>query len=369
MRCADLFVKKIEFKSYRNLKDSQYIPSRGVNVICGSNAQGKTNLVECIWLFTGGRSFRGSNEKDIISFGQSNAKIKAEFFAEGRDQIMEISIEKGRRKATLNGLERNYLSEIIGTFCAVVFSPDHLTLVKNGPEERRSFLDGAICQIYPLYAAYLSRYKKALNERNALLKSIPSKPYLRETIDVWDEGLASAGARVALKRINYINQLTENAVSIYDGISSGKEKLKLEYRMSYDTSPGCGLEELYEKNLKALKEKREEDISCGFTTTGIHRDDLIIKINDRPARSFGSQGQQRSAVLSLKLAEAALLGIEKGETPVILLDDVLSELDPSRQNFLLTRLGGMQVFITCCEKNINSESVVYMKDGMLSAEE
>ena len=369
LRCADLYLKQIEFRNYRNLENSCFEPVKGINVIYGSNAQGKTNLIECIWLFTGGRSFRGSTEKEIIAFGKDKAFISASFNTEGRDQKLEISIEKGKRKASLNGIPRKYLSEIVGKFCAVVFSPDHLTLIKNGPDERRGFIDAAICQTDPMYAARLSRYKKTLNERNNLLKSILRNPSLRDTLSVWDEALADSGSKVAIERAKYIEKLCFPAVAFYDGISRGKEKMTLEYRMNCKAENRYDIGEIYDKTLLALKNRHEEDILCGYTNSGVHRDDIVIKINGRDAKSFGSQGQQRSAVLSMKLAEAAVLGKEKGESPVILLDDVLSELDPSRQNFLLTKLSGMQVFITCCEKNTYAENVICVSEGRITAEE
>lgn len=361
-----MFIKQVEFENYRNLKNSVYTPGKEINIICGNNAQGKTNLIECLWLFTGGRSFRGAKEKEIISFGENNSVIRVQFYSEDRNQTIELNIERGRRKATLNGVPRNYLSEIVGKFCAVVFSPDHLSLVKNGPDLRRSFIDGAICQTDATYALLLSRYKKILNERNNLLRCIAQDQSLISTLSVWNETLAASGAKIAARRSQYVKKLSDHAECFYDGISKGKEILKTEYRMNCKADQNSDEKEIYTKTLEKLIRKQNEDISCGYTASGIHRDDLVIKINGRDAKVFGSQGQQRSAVLSLKLAEAAVLGEEKKETPIILLDDVLSELDNSRQNFLLTKLSGMQVFITCCEKTVNSENVVYIEDGVLS---
>lgn len=363
-----MYIKQLEFTNYRNLQDGCLHPSESINVICGSNAQGKTNLIECIWLFTGGRSFRGAKEKELIAFGKEFSRIKLAFFSEGRDQTLELLIEKGRRKAVLNGVPRSYLSEIVGKFGAVVFSPDHLTLVKSGPEERRAFIDGAICQIQPMYASLLSRYKKILNERNTLLKSIPYHPQLSETLPVWNESLAACGAKITKERAVYIQALSVSAVRFYDGISKGKEKLTVAYKMNCKADTGSDESEIYAKTLERLNSKQQEDISCGYTTSGVHRDDLIIRINDRDARNFGSQGQQRSAVLSLKLAEAAMIEQNKGEAPVVLLDDVLSELDTSRQQYLLTKLSGMQVFITCCEKTIPTDHCIMVEEGSISCQ-
>lgn len=361
-----MFVKSLSFENYRNLKNTTIMPTESINVICGDNAQGKTNLLECLWLFTGGRSFRGSKDSELISFGQNYAKIQLCFNSCGRDQNIEINIKNGRRSAVLNDVPKSYVSQIIGVFCAVVFSPDHLTLVKNGPEERRNFIDGALCQIKPSYAAALSKYKRILNERNALLKDIPKHRELSDTLDIWDERLAIEGALISSERAEYIKKLSQPATKFYDGISNGKEQLLLEYKTGFNGNENMTRVELKNSLLESLRKKQNDDIYAGFTTTGVHRDDLTIKINGYDAKSFGSQGQQRSAVLSMKLAEASVLGNDKGEKPVILLDDVLSELDPSRQDYLLNRLDGLQVFITCCEPMTNVKNPIYIKKGEIT---
>ena len=363
-----MVVKSFSYENYRNLKDDEIIPSEGINVIYGDNAQGKTNLIECLWLFTGGRSFRGSKDSELITFGKKFSRTKLCFYSQEREQKIELLIQSKKRSAVLNNVPKNYLSQIVGSFCAVVFSPDHLTLIKKGPEERRGFIDGAICQIKPSYAASLSRYKKILNERNSLLKDIPRHRELEDTLDIWDNCLADEGASIAEERYKYIKELSGPAKGFYEGISRGKEELNLEYRTSYGGIDEMSRQQLRKIILNSLIEKRKDDIYCGFTTSGIHRDDLTVKINNKDARSFGSQGQQRSAVLSLKLAEAAVSGSKKGEKPVILLDDVLSELDASRQNYLLNKLEGLQVFITCCESEIDCENKIYIKNGEIISE-
>lgn len=364
-----MFVKSLEFENYRNLEHTTIYPKSGINVICGNNAQGKTNLIECLWLFTGGRSFRGSKENEMILFGKNEAKINLCFNSMRRDQTIGLTIKGGKRKAVLNDVPKTYISQIVGSFCAVVFSPDHLTLIKNGPDERRGFIDGAICQIKPAYAGMLTRYKKVLNERNALLKDIPRHRELEDTLDIWNERLAAEGAAAAMMRFEYLKKLTPYAAAFYEGISDGKEVLNLQYKMNCGGNSDMSRKEIEEKMLESLRIRQNDDIYCGFTTVGIHRDDLIVKINNKEARNFGSQGQQRSAVLSMKLAEAAVLGNEKGEAPVILLDDVLSELDASRQNYLLRKLEGMQVFITCCEISVDAENVIRMDSGRITEAE
>lgn len=364
-----MFVKSFSFENYRNLKTDCILPSERINVICGKNAQGKTNLIEGLWLFTGGRSFRGSKENELIAFGEKYAKIRLEFVTKLREQTIEITIQNGKRRPVLNDVPKNSISQIIGSFCAVVFSPDHLTLIKNGPEERRSFLDGAICQIKPAYAILLSRYKKILNERNALLKDIPKHRELEDTLEIWNERLAAEGALIAAERFAYLEKLTEPAAAFYDGISSGREKLTLQYKFNSRIQSDMTKKEMAAEMLKSLQQRQKDDIYCGYTTVGVHRDDLLVKINHKEARTYGSQGQQRSAVLSLKLAEASVLGSEKGETPVILLDDVLSELDSTRQEYLLQKLEGMQVFITCCERSVKAENVILMENGTIQIAE
>ena len=361
-----MFVKSVEFENYRNIENSILYPRQGINVICGNNAQGKTNLIEGLWLFTGGRSFRGAKESEMIRFGQKQAKISLSFYSMNREQTIELSIISGKRKAVLNDVPKAYISQIIGSFCAVVFSPDHLTLIKNGPEERRSFIDGALCQIKPVYASMLSRYKKILNERNSLLKDIPRHRELEDTLEIWDEKLVEDGSAIAVERFRYLKKLTPEAINFYDGISDGREELQLAYKMNCGGNAEMERKEIAAVMLKALKSRQNEDIYCGFTTIGIHRDDLSVKINGREARNFGSQGQQRSAVLALKLAEAAVLEKEKGEAPVILLDDVLSELDQSRQEFLLKKLNRNQVFITCCEDISKAEHIIRISSGKIN---
>lgn len=364
-----MILKSLEFENYRNLEHTVIYPDEAINVICGENAQGKTNILECIWLFTGGRSFRGAKENEMIRFGEKYSKIKAEFFSEERDQKIEILIQNGKRKSTLNDVPKQYLSQIIGKFCAVVFSPNHLSLIKDGPEERRGFIDGALCQIKPSYAITVTKYKKILNERNALLKDIPHNRELEDTLEVWDRRLAAEGAVAATERIEYMKKLIPTASAFYDGISSGREKLELQYKMNFGGKENMTLQEIEEILYNSLKKRRQDDIYCGYTTAGIHRDDIIVRINEKDSRIYGSQGQQRSAVIALKLAEAATLGRSKGESPIILLDDVLSELDPSRQDYLLRRLSGMQVFITCCEQNVRAENIIKVNEGIIDCVE
>lgn len=345
-----MIIKRLGVSQYRNLGEEQYVPCPGINVICGRNAQGKTNLLEGLWLFTGGRSFRGAKDSELVAFGKGQARLCLDFYARDREQRAEITIENGRRKASLNGVDRGPASSLIGELCAVVFSPVHLSLVKEGPAQRRRFLDAAICQQKPAYAGLLARYSHTLTQRNALLKDVPRHAELLDTLDIWEEKLARYGGAIAAQRISYANELNGSAAQVYTGISEGKERLSVAYESTFwlDGDPWDG--ESLTQNLKEkLVRSRREDLYTGHTGVGPHRDDLNITIDGRSARSFGSQGQQRSCVLALKLAEASLLYSLLGERPVVLLDDVMSELDQSRQDYLLNHIKGWQVFITCCD--------------------
>lgn len=358
-----MFVESVSFENYRNLKNAEFFPSKGINVIYGDNAQGKTNIIECMWLFTGGRSFRGAKDRELIAFDQKYSKVNAAFFSTNRQQNVEILIQNNKRKAVLNNVQKDYMSQIIGNFCAVIFSPQHLDLIKNGPEERRNFIDSALCQIKPQYASVLSRYKKILIQRNALLKSIQKNSELSDTLDIWNEKLAEAGSHIAVYRHSYISNIRPLCESFYEGISQHRECLNIAYKSSYASQDTILRDDIKNSLLTALQIKQNDDIDLGYTTRGVHRDDISVTINGKDAKSFGSQGQQRSAVLALKLAEASLLGRAKGESPVILLDDVMSELDPARQRYLLDKLQGMQVFITCCDPNITAQNKFLVKNG------
>lgn len=351
-------IQRLRYSNYRNLQPGELVPENGINVIFGKNAQGKTNLLEAMWLFTGGRSFRGSKDSDLIGYEAQKAELNLTFFSEERQQTAQIRIENGRRSASLNEVPKKSVSELIGKFCAVIFSPEHLSLVREGPAFRRNFIDSALCQIKPSYAVLLSRYNHTLIQRNALLKDIPRHSELADTLDIWDEKLVRYGEEIIRGRMNYIQQISEPAQNTYAGICENKEKISLSYQKSTENME------------QALKKTRRNDIYCGHTSVGPHRDDLDITIDGQSARVFGSQGQKRSAVLALKLAEAEVLCRQTGEKPVIFLDDVMSELDSGRQDYLLNHLDSSQVFITCCEpdtvKMLRAGALFEMTAGSLA---
>ena len=282
-----------------------------------------------------------------MGFEKEYAKNEIEFFAFGRNQTASLIIDK-KRTAFKNGIELKSPAELIGEFYAVIFSPSHLSLIQDGPVFRRSFLDTALCQLKPAYAKGIARYRHTLEQRNALLKDIQFHAELYDTLDVWDEKLASYGAAIVYERIKYSTDLSLHANEIYNGISDGKEKLSVDYVNNtglYTGSP----EEIKEYLKQRLRETRREDIFNKITGIGPQRDDLDIKINGLSARKFGSQGQMRSCALALKLSEANIIKEVTGEDPIILLDDVMSELDIKRQDYILNHISGRQVFITCCD--------------------
>ena len=347
-------------------------PCEGVNVIYGDNAQGKTNMIEAIWLFCGGHSFRTARDSEVIRWDKSFAVLEMDFFGQGREQSARITLSGRKKSVVINGVEKNSASSLIERFCAVVFSPGHLNLIQRGPGERRRFIDSAICREKLQNAVILSKYNRMLNQRNTLLKDIARKPTLADTLEIWDQQLIHYGSLLIRKRLDYMKMLSEKAAAFHSGISKGREELRIRYLSTVDVLQEDDLDTIRSKFGEKFKANRKNDIHLGVTLAGPHRDDIEILINGKNAKSFASQGQQRSAVLSLKLAEAAVLRERMGEEPVILLDDVLSELDSGRQDFLLNELKNCQVFITCCEKQNKEQlkrgTVFYVSKGSVVSE-
>lgn len=340
-------VNSVKIKNFRNIADLSFTADNGVNVIYGENAQGKTNILESIWLFTGCKSFRGAKDNELIKFGENFSKINLEFSDNLREKKSEIIIADKKKNASLNGVSLRSTAELIGSFYAVIFSPVHLSLIKDGPSARRKFLDTALCQLKPSYAEHLAGYKRALVQRNALLKDLHLNSELYDMLDTWDDQLARYSACVIKERIQYIDLLSDYSKNIYSGISENKEEFSVFY--SKKISKDYSVKDIYLSEIENLKNSRKEDIFSKTTTVGPHRDDLEILINNVSARSFGSQGQQRSCALALKLGESEIIKKVTGETPVALLDDVMSELDEKRQDYVLNHINDRQVFLTCCD--------------------
>ena len=329
-------------------------------------------MLEAIWLLSGAKSFRGAKDADLIRFGESRALIESDFFCAGRQQTSKIQLE-GKKTAWLNDIRQDSITAFAGIFTTVVFSPSHLGLVKDGPAGRRKFLDTSICQITPRYIGMIGQYQRILLQRNTLLKDISYASALLDTLDIWDEKLSALGGVIIRMRMEYTRRLQKEAEDIYKGISMERESFSLDYRpFELPVQEGQTQREISSLLLEKMMQNRSEDLRSGSTGIGPHRDDLEISINGRSVRSFGSQGQQRSSVLALKLAESRCIGDILGERPVILLDDVMSELDQNRREYLLNHLTGSQIFITCCDKGYFSQleggRIFRMEHGQLEQE-
>ncbi len=348
-------INSITLENYRNIKELS-VNFDDVNIIWGQNAQGKTNLLEAIYLFSGAKSFRGAKDKELVKFNCNYAKLNLDFYANSREQTAEIII-KDRKSVQLNGIKKKSATQLGDEIKTVIFSPDHLNMIKDGPSERRKFIDGALCQIKSNYRTLLKNYNRTLVQRNTLLKKAEKAEEVEPMLEVWNVNLANLGAKIIFQRIMYLKALKPYLENIFEGISDGKENIELAYigADTYMSDVNDIEKKLYEK----LKSHTKIDVLNHTTTKGPHRDDIEILINGKSVKTYGSQGQQRSSVLALKLAEASLLKEMTGENPIALLDDVMSELDEKRQDYILNHIKDLQVFITCCDK----ETVLRLKKG------
>ena len=357
-----MLIKKVSGNSFRNLLPFEIYPHNKMNVIYGENAQGKTNFLEALWLFTGAKSFRTNKDSELASLKEKECKINLVFEKEKSENEASIII-KERRMAIFNEKRLSSASLLAGSFCAIVFSPDDLNLISGSPEKRRKFLDIAISQLYPKYLETLKRYSRALAQRNYILKQIKNGEKKEDFLEPFENELSISGALIIKYRKRYLEIAEEYITEIYKGICGFKESFRVIYE------PTVSEEEIFE----GIKQNRSEDINAGFTLLGPHRDDLDFLINELSVKKFGSQGQKRSVALALKLSEAEVLNKITGEYPVALLDDVMSELDPERQNYILNHIKKMQVFITCCDPanigKLNEGNVFFVKSGKISKEE
>lgn len=349
-------INSISIENYRNI-ESLNLEFDDVNIIYGENAQGKTNLIEAIYLFTGSKSFRGVKDKELVKFGSDFSRLKIDFENENRKQNAQIVIDK-KRTATLNGIKKKSAAALGEELKAVIFSPVHLSMVKDGPAERRKFMDNALCQLKYNYRSVLKEYNRALVQRNMLLKDISKNSSLTDMLYIWDNNLAKSGAKIIFQRNKYVEALLPYAKEVFDGLSKGKENMDLILKGPFDYKD-LSVKEIEKQLLLTFENTRSTDFMNRITTAGPHRDDMEILINAKSARTFGSQGQQRSCVLALKLAEASLLKDMTENEPLALLDDVMSELDLSRQDYILNHIKNWQVFITCCD----ADTVLRLKKG------
>lgn len=343
-------IDSAKIDNFRNIEHAELEFSTGVNILCGMNGQGKTNLLEALWLLTGSKSFRGAKNSEMIRFDAPKATINALFSTSERQQRIELTVTPEERSAVLNDVKLSAPGQLMGNLCAVVFSPEHIKLVIGTAQERRLFLDGAICQAKPAFARTLVEYRRVLAQRNALIKNLKNNSFGgADMLAMWNAQLGRFGAEIAYTRRRYVSLLSAEAQKLYEGISGGREKLTAVYYCSFAKGEP-DKKELEEILTEKLRDSTESDIQAGFTYYGCHRDDLDVRLDEKSARQFASQGQKRSCVLALKLAQAALSENYTGEMPVAILDDVLSELDEERQSFLLSKMDGWQVIITCCEE-------------------
>lgn len=333
-----MILKNIELSNFRNYEQLNIQLNDGTNIFYGDNAQGKTNILESAYLSGTTKSHKGSRDKEMIRFGEQEAHIRTLVEKNGMEYQIDMHLKKNRSKGiAINRIPIKKAGELFGVLHMVFFSPEDLNIIKNGPAERRRFMDAEICQLDKIYLSDLTKYNKVLNQRNKLLKDMYFHPELEATLSVWDMQLISYGRRIIKRRKQFIEQLNEIVYEIHKNLSGGKEELLLKYEPNIDDS-------FFEDELNRAKPR---DIKYAQTSVGPHRDDIFFSIADVDIRRFGSQGQQRTSALSLKLSEIELVKQSIHDTPVLLLDDVLSELDSNRQNYLLNSIHDIQTLITC----------------------
>jgi len=333
-----MIIESIELKNFRNYRELNLQFDKKTNILYGDNAQGKTNILEAVYLSGTTKSHKGSKDRDMIYFGEEEAHLRT-FIKKGEiDYKIDIHLKKNKTKGiAVNGVPIRRASELFGIANFVFFSPEDLGIIKQGPAERRRFLDMELCQLDKVYLHNLVNYNKIVVQRNKLLKDLAFRSDLSETLDIWDLQLAEYGKKVIQGREIFVEQLNQIIREIHSHLSGKKENLKIFYEKN------CSKEELY----KTIQRNRERDLRMKTSSTGPHRDDLLFLVDDIDIRKFGSQGQQRTAALSLKLSEIELVKKIIHDTPVLLLDDVLSELDQNRQNYLLNSIHDIQTMITC----------------------
>ncbi len=351
-----MYCKRIQVKNFRNIDTADVEFSDGVNILVGENAQGKTNLLEAIFYTSVCRSFRTATSAQMIKFGEQCADISLDFNDAKRLQNIHVRIfcDKQRR-VEKNGVKADKLSEIMGSFRAVLFCPEHLSLIKDGPSERRAFLDMAISRIYPMYIHSLQKYNFALKQRNALIKNaFNDRRTFDETVELWSEQLAHESAVISDMRLKFIRRAEIYVSKFFSEMTGESEIPRIVYHGSSAADPEtyADREATKERYMSLLSSSHEREIAAGATLWGIHKDDIDISLNGKSARIYASQGQQRSLALALKLAEGEICREEFGDYPVFLFDDVLSELDGARRDYLINRMTDKQVIITTCEPDI-----------------
>ena len=333
-----MIIKSLELADFRNYESLDISFDKGTNILYGDNAQGKTNILEAIYVSATTKSHKGSKDKEIINFNKEEAHIRTYLFKDEEETRVDMHLRKNKSKGiAIDGQKIKKAADLLGLLNVVFFSPEDLSIIKNGPAERRHFADMELCQLDNFYLYNLNHYNKIINQRNKLLKDMYFNPELKETLNIWDSQLVSFGSKVIERRKQFASQICEIIYDIHSKLSGGKEELIVKYE------PDVSVENFE----AAMRMNQERDIRLKQTTTGPHRDDFSFIVNEIDIRKYGSQGQQRTAALSLKLSEIELVKKISKDTPVLLLDDVLSELDSNRQNYLLNSIGNIQTIITC----------------------
>lgn len=333
-----MIIKSLEIADLRNYETLTISFDKGTNILCGDNAQGKTNILEAIYLSATTKSHKGSKDKEIVNFYKEEGHIRTYLEKDGIETRIDMHLRKNKSKGiAIDGQKIKKAADLLGLLNVVLFSPEDLSIIKNGPAERRRFADMELCQLDHFYLYNLNHYNKIVNQRNKLLKDMYFNPGLRETLNIWDSQLLSFGSKVIERRTLFASQLCEIISGLHKKLSGGKEELIIQYE------PDVSIEEFESK----LKINQERDVKLKQTSIGPHRDDFSFIVNGIDIRKYGSQGQQRTTALSLKLSEIELVKKMTKDTPVLLLDDVLSELDSNRQNYLLNSIGNIQTIITC----------------------
>lgn len=333
-----MIVKRVELSNFRNYELLKLDLDKKTNILYGKNAQGKTNVLESIYVCSTTKSHRSNRDAELINLDSDEAHIKLFIEKNNREQRIDIHLRRNKTKGiAINGIPIKKASELFGVFNVVIFSPEDLDIIKKGPAERRKFIDMELCQLDKIYVYNLTNYNKIITQRNKLLKDIYFRPELKQTLEVWDSQLAEYGSKIIERRSKFIKEINDIIKPIHKELTGGLEDINIIYNKN------CEAENL----LKSLEENRERDIKYKSTSVGPHKDDILFFNEDKNIRIYGSQGQQRTIALSLKLAEIELVKILINDLPVLLLDDVLSELDSDRQNHLLKSLDNIQTVITC----------------------
>lgn len=368
-----MIVKKLIIKNYRNFKEAEAELNPSLNIFIGDNGQGKTNLMESIYLASIGRTFRLNSESELINFNESKSKLEIHLEKNNYNTKIEIILEKNKKKQVfINGVKLDKTSEMIGILNNVIFTPDDMKIIKGSPNERRKFINIDISQIKPKYKYLLNKYKRVTTERNLILKNYSTKYENKNILNIWNDYLVNIGSEISLYRNEFTKKLEKYAVDIYSNLSGNKEKLDILYHSNIGNI--TDKEETKKLFYEKINNNLSNEILRGTSLYGPHKDDILIKINGKECKYFGSQGQQRSAILALKLAEIEIIKEETGEYPILLLDDVLSELDNKRKSYLIDHIKEVQTIITSTDDHDLSiltksfkKNNFYINDGKIES--